>query len=68
MGRISTDWELTPGESFRLSLTVPPGATAYVELPGMLGARILQDGKTWKNAGLLQAPFGARRHELVVSP
>jgi alpha-L-rhamnosidase len=38
LGRISTDWCWTPGERFELTLTVPPGATARVELPDTLGA------------------------------
>jgi alpha-L-rhamnosidase len=38
LGRISTDWTWSPGERFELTLTVPPGATARVELPDTLGA------------------------------
>ena len=45
LGRISTDWDWTPGETFRLSLTIPPGATARVVLPAMLGNAVSMDGE-----------------------
>jgi alpha-L-rhamnosidase len=37
LGRISTDWTWAPGETFELSLTVPPNAVAHVALPAHLG-------------------------------
>jgi alpha-L-rhamnosidase len=44
LGRISTDWTWSPGERFDLTLTVPPGAIARIELPEALGA-VSVDGR-----------------------
>jgi alpha-L-rhamnosidase len=69
MGRISTDWEWSPGESFRLSLAVPPGATAIVHLPAMLGTAMTYDGSPPRaNIGNFSTQFASGRHEMVVLP
>ena len=69
MGRISTDWDWTPGESFRLSVTVPPGATGIVHLPAMLGTKMTYDGSRPRaNAGEFITSFRSGRHEMVVLP
>ena len=60
LGRISTDWRWTPGDRFELNLTVPPGATARVELPEMLGAVSVDGGLA---AGEIK--LGSGRHEIT---
>ena len=69
LGRISTDWDWTPGETFRLSLTIPPGAMARVVLPAMLGNAVSMDGER-KSVGeaAIDLVVGSGAHELVVRP
>lgn len=65
LGRISTDWDWTPGEAFRLNLTVPPAAVAEVALPAHLGNRIeVVSGDEAEGAGGLE--FGAGTYALTV--
>jgi len=40
LGRISTDWDWDLGNTFRLTATIPPNATARLRLPAQLGRRV----------------------------
>jgi len=69
MGRISTEWEWIPGESFRLSLTVPPGATGIVHLPAMLGTGWSYNGRSpVANSGMFSGTYLSGRHEMLILP
>ncbi|MFI4933479.1 MAG: family 78 glycoside hydrolase catalytic domain [Caulobacterales bacterium] len=77
LGRISTDWDWTPGELFRLSLTVPANASAQVVLPTALGDDVWVDGGRLAPAdpargvaagGETSVRLGAGSFELSVRP
>ena len=71
LGRISTDWRWTPGESFDLALTIPPNAAARVALPTRLGANLTLDGEPARarsEGGELVLALPAGRHDLRVRP
>ena len=73
LGRISTDWVWNPGKAFRLSVAVPPNATARVRLPANLGRQldVVSGGKLAEPETLrgqevdLRLPAG--RHRLTVT-
>jgi alpha-L-rhamnosidase len=75
LGRISTDWDWDLGRAFRLTVTIPPNATARVRLPGHLGRRAeLVSGNTRSEPVIgsgdleLSVDLSAGRHTLTLAP
>ena len=75
LGRIATDWDWDVGRAFRLSVTIPPNATARVRLPGHLGRRAeLASGNARSEPPIgagdleLNVELSAGRHTLTVTP
>ena len=73
VGRISTDWDWEPGASYRLSVTVPPNASARVRLPADLGRQldVVNGGQTTESASPRGREFDVAlpsgRHEITVT-
>ncbi|HEY1750838.1 MAG TPA: family 78 glycoside hydrolase catalytic domain, partial [Caulobacteraceae bacterium] len=69
LGRISTDWRWTPGETFELDVTVPPNAAGHVCLPASLGGDVRLDGEAVEPAPTSKAPsfdIGPGRHSITL--
>ena len=45
MGRISTDWEWSSDQTFRLNATIPANARARIHLPGSRNSQITEGGR-----------------------
>jgi alpha-L-rhamnosidase len=68
-GRIVSDWEAKPGESFSLNLTIPANTHAKVYLPAIPNAKVIEDNHpvdARPEAGSLMVQLGSGSYHLEV--
>ncbi|HEX4169446.1 MAG TPA: family 78 glycoside hydrolase catalytic domain [Bryobacteraceae bacterium] len=68
-GRITTDWNGTPGGPFTLKVSIPPNTTAKVYLPAAPNALLKQDGQTvhaWREGDSRVVEIGSGSYEFSV--
>ena len=68
-GRIVSDWDAKPGESFSLNVTIPGNTRAKVYLPAIPNAKVIQDNHAVdarREAGSLIVELGSGSYHLEV--
>jgi alpha-L-rhamnosidase len=68
-GRIISDWDAKPGESFSLNLTIPANTHAKVYLPAIPNAKVIEDNHpvdARPEAGSLVVQLGSGSYHLEV--
>ena len=68
-GRIVSDWDAKPGQSFSLNVTIPGNTRAKVYLPAIPNAKVIEDNHAVdarREAGSLIVELGSGSYHLEV--